>query len=77
MAGENPQHKNVGKALLPPRAGNGPPETHRYRGRVRINQIRIQVEPRTSIVRPEALYVGFRVIFYFLSQNQIKKEILT
>ena len=53
MAGENPQRKDLGTALLRPRAGNGPPDTHRYRGRVRINQIRIQVEPRTVFVRPE------------------------
>ena len=49
MGGENPQRKNLGKALLRPRAGNGSPDTRRYRGRVRINRIRIQVEPRTIL----------------------------
>ena len=39
--------------------------TRRYRARVRINQIRIQVEPRTVFVRPEPILLASGR-FYFL-----------
>ena len=75
MVGENPQHKHWRRALLRLWAGNGPPETRRYRGRVRINRIRIQVEPRTVLFALSPNQA--QGVFYYLSQNQTKKEILT
>lgn len=42
----------LGEGAREPRGGNAPPETLRYRVRVRICAMRIQVGPRT-FVRPE------------------------
>ena len=41
------------EGTLEQRGGNASPDSRRYRPRVRISQMRIQVEPRTFLVRPE------------------------
>ena len=61
-----------GEGAFEPRSGNAPPVPRRYRDRVRISQIRIQVEPRT-FVRPEPKY---RLRAFFAVLGPSKGELL-